>query len=74
MAESYERTCPVCGEKFITKHYCKRFCCAECVSEYNDIKKYLSGRIKEVLMETIHDVKTTNKSDKQLYSEFMKKW
>lgn len=74
MAEMYERKCPVCGEKFVTKHSAKRFCCAECVAEYNDIKKYLSGRIRELLRNTINDVKNTNKTETQLYQEFMKRW
>lgn len=70
----YERKCPVCGDKFVTKYYSKRFCCAECVAEYNDIKTYLSSRIKTVLAETIQEARTTAKTEKELYREFMKKW
>lgn len=70
----YERICPVCGETFVTKYSTKRFCCADCISEYEDIKRYLSGRVKEVLLEIITEARTTSKTDKQLYTEFMKKW
>ena len=71
---SYERKCPVCGETFITKHPFKRFCCAECVAEYDDIKLYLYKRIKPLLEETITEARETRKLPKDLIKEFMKKW
>lgn len=71
---SYERKCPVCGETFITKHPSKRFCCAECVSEFDDIKKYLYHQVKPRLIETINEARTTFKTADSLVKEFMKKW
>lgn len=72
--DSYERVCPVCGERFITKHPQKRFCCAECVAEFNEIKRYLRWRVSRVLEETIFDARNTDKSVKDLTQEFLKKW
>lgn len=70
---SYERKCPVCGETFITKHPQKRICCAECVAEYDDIKRYIYGRMKEKIIDTINEARTTFKNADQLAKEFIKK-
>lgn len=74
MIKTYERKCPVCGETFVTKHVGKRFCCSECIDEYNDIKKYLSARIEESVINLIKEARATSKTEKQLFKEFIKKW
>lgn len=71
---TYERKCPVCGEKFITKHFAKRFCCAECVAEYDDIKRYMYPRVKKLVILMLDEARTTTKTNEQLLREFMKKW
>lgn len=74
MAKTYERVCPVCGEKFITRHYAKRFCCADCVAEYEDIKGYMKTRLRKVVAYTIEQARTTNRLSEDLVREFIKKW
>lgn len=74
MIKTYERKCPVCGEKFITKHYAKRFCCADCVAEYDDIKRYMRQRVKDIIFSLLDEARTTNKTNEDLLKEFMKKW
>lgn len=71
---TYERKCPVCGEKFITKHPTKRFCCAECVAEYDDIKHYMYQRVKKLITTVIDEARTTKKTEEMIMKEFMKKW
>lgn len=71
---TYERQCPVCGDVFVTKHYSKRFCCAECVQEYEDIKKYLSKRMNTILLNVIEEARKTTKEPQQLAKEYYKKW
>lgn len=70
---TYERKCPVCGETFITKHVAKRICCAECVAEYDDIKKYIFEKMKEKILLTIKEARETTKSPEQLAKEFIKR-
>ena len=72
--DSYERRCPVCGEIFITKHYSKRFCCAECHAEFVEIKRYLRKRVRVVLTDIINDARTSDKTAKELTREFLKRW
>ena len=74
MAEIYERECPVCGELFITKHKSKRFCCAECVAEYDEIKRYMYKRVKGIVHNIIEQARTTDKTEEQLFKEFMRRW
>ena len=74
MIKTYERKCPVCGEKFITKHPTKRFCCADCVAEYDDIKRYMRQRVKDIIFSLLDEARTTKKTNEDLLKEFMKKW
>lgn len=71
---SYIKKCPVCGDQFLTKISSKVFCCADCVSEYEDIKKYLSERMKDVLIGVVNEARTTKKSPEQIAKEYYKKW
>ena len=71
---SYVRKCPVCGDYFNTKYPQKRFCCAECVQEFDDIKNYLSSRMHEILIGVVNEARTTLKKPEQIAREFYKKW
>ena len=74
MIKTYERKCPVCGEVFITKHPTKRFCCADCVAEYDDIKRYMYKRVKKIILTMLEQARTSKKSNEELLREFMRKW
>lgn len=71
---TYIRKCPVCGDQFVTKYEQKRFCCAECVQEYEDIKRYLGKRMKQILLEVVNEARTTDKKPEQIVKEANKKW
>ena len=70
---SYEKRCPVCGDKFVTKYSTKVFCCVDCVAEYNDIKSYIFKKMRQNIIHTIIEARQTTKTPQQLAREFFRK-